>query len=84
MSIETLEVDSQYKIYTESGRKETNIDFFDWIKIAEEYHLGELIVTSIRSEGRSKGLDLDLYKKISDVSSILYLLMEVPQVRKIY
>ena len=70
LSIETLEVDSQYKIYTESGRKETNIDFFDWIKIAEEYQLGELIVTSIRSEGRSKGLDLDLYKKISDVSSI--------------
>ena len=62
LSIETLEVDSQYKIYTESGRKETNIDFFDWIKIAEEYQLGELIVTSIRSEGRSKGLDLDLYK----------------------
>jgi cyclase len=70
LSIETLEVDSQYKIYTESGRKETNIDFFDWIKIAEEYQLGELIVTSIKSEGRSKGLDLDLYKKISDVSSI--------------
>lgn len=70
LSIETLEVDSKYKIYTESGRKETSIDFFDWIKIAEEYELGELIVTSIKYEGRSKGLDLDLYKRISDVSSI--------------
>ncbi len=70
LSIETLNVDSEYKIYTESGRKETNIGFFDWIKRAEDYQIGELIITSIKSEGRSKGLDLDLYKRISDVTTI--------------
>ena len=70
LSIETLNVDSEYKIYTESGRKETNINFFDWIKRAEDYQVGELIITSIKSEGRSKGLDLDLYKRISDIVTI--------------
>ena len=70
LSVETLKVNSTYKIFTESGRKETNIDLFKWLKRAEEYDFGELIITSIKSEGRSSGLDIDLYKKLSEFTSI--------------
>ena len=70
ISIETLKVDSSYKIFTESGRKDTNIDLISWIKVLETLNVGELIVTSIKHEGRSNGLNFDLYKQISENSKI--------------
>ncbi len=70
ISIETLKIDGKYKIFTESGRKETNIDLMSWIKVINDLNVGELIVTSIKHEGRSKGLDHELYEKLSQNSKI--------------
>ena len=70
LSIEALKTENSYNILTESGRKETNIDLFDWVKKAQEFRFGELIITSIKAEGRAKGLDIDLYKKLSEFNSI--------------
>ena len=70
ISIETLKIDGKYKIFTESGRKETNIDLISWIKVLNDLNVGELIVTSIKHEGRSKGLDHELYEKLTQNSKI--------------
>ncbi len=70
ISIETLKIDGKYKIFTESGRKETNIDLMSWIKVLNDLNVGELIVTSIKHEGRSKGLDHELYEKLTQNSKI--------------
>ena len=68
--IETLKVGEKYKVFTDSGRTETNIDTFDWIKEVQDMRVGEIILTSINNEGTGKGFDLDLYEKASTICKI--------------
>ena len=68
--IETLKVGEKYKVYTDSGRTETNLDTFDWIKEVQDMGVGEIILTSINNEGTGKGFDLTLYEKASAICKI--------------
>ena len=70
ISIETLKIDNTYKIYTDSGRTEINIDTFDWIKEVQDLGVGEIILTSINNEGTGKGFDINLYEQASKISNI--------------
>jgi cyclase len=70
ITIETLKVGEKYKIFTDSGRTETNIDTFDWIKEVQGMGVGEIILTSINNEGTGKGFDLNLYEKASKICKI--------------
>ena len=70
ISIETLKINNSYKIYTDSGRTEINIDVFDWIKEVQDLGIGEIILTSINNEGTGKGFDISLYEKASKISKI--------------
>ena len=70
ITIETLKVGEKYKVYTDSGRTETNIDVFDWIKEVQDMEVGEIILTSINNEGTGRGFDLNLYEKASKITSI--------------
>jgi len=68
--IETLKIDNTYKIFTDSGRNEVNIDIFDWINEIQDLGVGEIILTSINNEGTGKGFDVNLYDKVSKICSI--------------
>ena len=70
ITIETLNINGNYKVFTDSGRTETNIDAFEWVKEVEDYGVGEIILTSINNEGTGKGYDLKLFEKISNKLSI--------------
>ena len=68
--IETLKIDNSYKIFTDSGRNEVNINVFDWINEVQDLGVGEIILTSINYEGTGKGFDIELYEKASKICSI--------------
>ena len=70
IAIETLNYDGNFKVFTDSGRTETDIDTFEWIKEVEESGAGEIILTSINNEGTGKGYDLNLFEKASKNLSI--------------
>lgn len=70
IAIETLNYDGNYKVFTESGRSETDIDTFEWIKEVEGLGVGEIILSSINNEGTGKGYDLNLCEKASNKISI--------------
>jgi cyclase len=70
ITIESLKVGERYKVYTDSGRTETNIDTFDWIKEVQDMGVGEIILTSINNEGTGKGFDLNLYEKAKKICNI--------------
>ena len=70
ITIESLKVDGNYKIYSNTGRTETNIDIFDWIKEVQDLGVGEIILSSINNEGTGKGFDLNLYEKASNMGKI--------------
>ena len=70
ITIETLKVGEKYEVYTDSGRTETNIDVFEWIKLVQDLGVGEIILTSINNEGTGRGFDLSLYEHASKLCSI--------------
>ncbi len=70
ITIESLKVGEKYKVYTDSGRTETNINVFEWIKEVQDIGVGEIILTSINNEGTGKGFDLNLYEKASKICNI--------------
>ena len=70
ITIEALKIEGKYKVYTDTGRTDTNIDVFEWIKEVQDMDVGEIILTSINNEGIGKGFDLNLYEKASKLCNI--------------
>ncbi len=71
VSLETiLSEDNNYYVLIESGREKTNIELFSFIEKIQKLGAGELIVTSITHEGKRKGFNIDLYKKIKKLTSV--------------
>jgi cyclase len=59
-----------YRVYTHSGTRPTKLEAAEWAKRAEEMGAGELLVTSIDMDGRQKGYDVELLRRVADSVSI--------------
>ena len=59
----------EYYVYINSGTKKI-IDLQKWIKQAEKFGAGELLINSITNDGIKKGYDINLYKEISNFSQL--------------
>ena len=59
-----------WKAYKNFGRDETGKDVIDWILGSSELGVGEILLTSIDSEGLGKGFEIELYKKCSNLIKI--------------
>jgi imidazole glycerol-phosphate synthase subunit HisF len=69
VAIETAKNDKgKYIAYIDNGREFTGIDTFNWAKEAERRGAGEILLTSIDTDGTGDGFDVKL---ISDISNIL-------------
>ena len=62
-----------FQVYTENGRQQSGLDAFEWALLAEQYGVGELLLTSIDHEGMQKGYENFLVKKISEEISIPFI-----------
>ena len=58
--------DSVWEVYTHGGRTPTGIDALKWARRATEIGAGELLVTSMDTDGQLTGYDLELIRAISD------------------
>lgn len=56
--------------YTHGGRKPTAWDAVEWAKYAAKMGAGEILLTSMDSDGMQRGYDLDLTRTISKAVSI--------------
>ncbi|MCL2294301.1 MAG: imidazole glycerol phosphate synthase subunit HisF [Spirochaetes bacterium] len=54
----------RYTVYINAGIDDTGIDLIDWVKEAEQLGAGELLPTSIDTDGMTGGYDIDLYNLI--------------------
>jgi cyclase len=67
VSIEAIKAkQGKYEAYVDYGRQSTGVDALQWAVRAAELGAGELMVTSIDSEGTGKGFDLELTSKIAE------------------
>jgi len=53
-----------YTVYINGGRDDTGIDLIEWVKEAEQLGAGELLPTSIDTDGMTDGYDIELYNLI--------------------
>ena len=60
----------KWNIFTHGGRKDTGIDAVSWAKEAYERGAGELLVTSMDSDGTKAGYDNELNCAIAKVAKI--------------
>ena len=58
--------DNQWEIFTHGGRKATGIDAVAWAVKMAGFGAGELLVTSMDSDGTKNGYDIALMKHITD------------------
>ncbi len=55
-----------YKIFTGNGAIQHDIDLLDFLKIAQDYGAGEIVINNIDRDGTMKGYDLDLLDHIKN------------------
>jgi imidazole glycerol-phosphate synthase subunit HisF len=61
-----IQPNKSYACFIENGRQIVNKDIFKWIDEVQKRGAGELVLTSINTDGTGKGYDLDFYKLIKD------------------
>lgn len=56
---------SGWKVFVSGGRNETDRDALEWIRQGEELGVGEILLTSMDSDGTQEGYDLKLLRAVS-------------------
>ncbi len=57
-----------WEVYTHGGRNPTGMDAVEWAKEAVQRGAGELLVTSMDTDGHQKGYDLGMLRAISEAA----------------
>ena len=61
---------NRYVVYTNGGRKATDLDAIEWAKEGVAKGAGELLVTSMDKDGTKSGFDLKLYQALCDAVAV--------------
>jgi imidazole glycerol-phosphate synthase subunit HisF len=59
-----------WRVYTHGGRRKTERTVLEWAMEAEKLGAGEILLTSMDSDGEKNGFDLSLTKAVSEAVSI--------------
>ena len=61
---------SGWNVFINGGRIDTGIDVFKWIEEATKLGAGEILLTSMDSDGTKNGFDLELTRKVSEITNV--------------
>ncbi|SEM64083.1 cyclase [Mesobacillus persicus] len=59
-----------WRVYTHGGRQATDREVIEWAREAVRLGAGEILLTSMDSDGEKKGFDLKLTKAVSEAVSV--------------
>jgi cyclase len=62
--------EGRWEVYTHGGRKPAGIDAVEWAKQAVALGAGELLLTSMNTDGHKHGYDIPLTRAISDAVEV--------------
>ena len=69
-SIEAKKRGNSWEAYIYNGRESTGIDAIKWAQELQDLGIGELLVTSVDTEGTRKGFDIDLVRAFAKVVKV--------------
>ena len=70
VNIEAKAWDSWYECYSDCGRIQSGRDVLEWAKEVETRGAGEILLQSVDKDGRQRGFDLELAKRVVDLVNI--------------
>lgn len=59
-----------WEVYTHGGRTPTGLDVLEWVKKAESYGAGEILLTSMDRDGTRSGYDIALTRAVAETVRI--------------
>jgi cyclase len=62
--------EGRWEVYTHGGRRPTGLDAVEWAKKVVELGAGELLVTSMDTDGHLDGYDIPLTRAIADAVEV--------------
>ena len=62
--------DGSYHVFVKGGREDTGLDAVSWAKEVENRGAGEILLTSMDTDGVKSGFDLEITKEISKIVNI--------------
>jgi cyclase len=70
LAIDARRKDSSWEVYVSGGRTPTGMDAVEWAMRGVELGAGEILLTSMDSDGTLAGYDIDLTRIIADMVSV--------------
>lgn len=70
VNIEAKKWDNWWECYTDCGRIQSGKNVLEWVKEVEERGAGEIILQSVDFDGRQRGFDIELAKKVVQAVAI--------------
>lgn len=64
VNIEAKKWDNYYECYTDCGRIQSSKDVIEWAKEVESRGAGEIFLQCVDTDGRQRGFDIELAKKV--------------------
>ena len=70
LAIDTKFVENQHKVFSNGGKIETEKELFAWAKEVENLGAGEILLTSMNTDGTKAGFAIDITKELSELINI--------------
>ncbi|MBV6878250.1 imidazole glycerol phosphate synthase subunit HisF [Epilithonimonas ginsengisoli] len=70
LAIDTKFVGNQHKVFSNGGKIETEKELFSWAKEVENLGAGEILLTSMNTDGTKAGFAIDITKELSALINI--------------
>ena len=66
LAIDANLINDQWKVFTHGGRRETELNLFEWAKQAEALGAGEILFTAMTRDGTKDGFELEANQRLSE------------------
>ncbi len=70
LAVDAKQINQQWLVHLVGGRKQTEIDLFDWVKESVERGAGEILFTSMDHDGTKNGFANEALAKISNLVDV--------------
>ena len=70
VAIDTKVVQNQNKVFSNGGKIETEKELFSWAKEVENLGAGEILLTSMNTDGTKAGFAIEITKQLSELVNI--------------
>ncbi|TAE45358.1 MAG: imidazole glycerol phosphate synthase subunit HisF, partial [Bacteroidetes bacterium] len=70
VAIDTHEIEGEWRVFTHGGRTATSLRTLDWAYEVQERGAGEILLTSMASDGTKAGFSLDITARVSEALHI--------------